>query len=559
MKTLDRIKRRSCGCCLLIVLAFLALIAGLFWLAVRAARAATEGPPAREIVLAIDHSPSMWDCDGVGTDPQMLRVDAARLFVQYLGADGRAPHRLAVLHFGGEVEQVAGLTDLADPQGRARLLEAVSQARPIRWTDQRLALEAARKLLAETGTAGSRRLIVLLTDGEPAPIPRPGADVSEAGYLKKLTETAAALAQEGTTLAVVLLSDVSTSCGRAVAANWVERWAQLAEQTPGGSLYTANQADELLPIYHAIVRELAGAEGAAAAANAILRPGEPLVVPVPVDGAVAGLVITVWKAEAATTAELRDPAGRPATADHAGVTVTGGSGSREQVWRVNRPQVGLWQVVLNGRGRVSVWHDRIIATPTSTNTATNTATNTPTNTPTNTATNTPTATATNTTTPTPTNTTMPMATDTPMPPAAAGSAEQGEAAGPPRWPWALAGGAMAAGAIALIGARRRGPYLAGQLTPLDAPAEAGLLLPLDLGRPRRRRVTLGRGGQGEWRLPGWSGSIRLDADRGGNAVLVPVAGEVTVDGRPVGRPLPLADGAVIGCGAYRIRYENLLK
>jgi len=94
---------------------------------------------------------------------------------------------------------------------------------------------------------------------------------------------------------------------------------------------------------------------------------------------------------------------------------------------------------------------------------------------------------------------------------------------------------------------------------MDAPAEAGLLLPLDLGRPRRRRVTLGRGGKGEWRLPGWSGAVRLDADRGGNAVLVPVAGEVTVDGRPVGRPQSLADGAVIGCGAYRIRYENLLK
>ncbi|MCX7668520.1 MAG: hypothetical protein N2439_00415 [Anaerolineae bacterium] len=76
-------------------------------------------PPPREIVLVIDHSPSMWDCDGVGTDPQLLRVDAARLFIQYLGADSVAMHRLAVLHFGGEVVPVAPLTDLSTSCGRA--------------------------------------------------------------------------------------------------------------------------------------------------------------------------------------------------------------------------------------------------------------------------------------------------------------------------------------------------------------------------------------------------------------------------------------------------------
>ncbi|MGC8781613.1 MAG: hypothetical protein ACP5UQ_12200, partial [Anaerolineae bacterium] len=124
--------------------------------------------------------------------------------------------------------------------------------------------------------------------------------------------------------------------------------------------------------------------------------------------------------------------------------------------------------------------------------------------------------------------------------------------------WALAGG-MALGATTAIGLRRRGPYLTGQMAPLEAPEGSALLLPLDLGRLRRRTVTLGRGGRGEWRLPGWAGSLRLAADRQGRVLLIPVAGEATVDGRPVNRPQLLADGAVIGCGAYRFRYENLLQ
>jgi hypothetical protein len=328
-----------------------------------------------------------------------------------------------------------------------------------------------------------------------------------------------------------------------------------------------------LPVYHAIVRELTGATGTTAAANATLHGGQPFIVPVTIEGAVAGLVITIWKAEAGTTVEVRDPTGQPVTAGADAVTVTGGGGNREQVWRVSQPQAGLWQVVLSGRGRVSVWHDRILPTPTATATRTPlpTATQTPTATssPTRTATATATRTATATATQTPTATATPSVTATStasvtpqptpteiapvvMPPVATNTR-------PPRWPWALTGGALTgAGVLAAVGIRRRGPFLTGQLAPLAAPADPGLTLPRDLGRERRRQVTLGRGARGEWRLPGWLGTIRLHADRLGSVWLTPLAGEVTVDGQPVGRPQLLADGAVIGCGAYRIRYENLL-
>ncbi len=476
---------------------------------------------------------------------------------------------------------MAPFTDLADAAGRQSLLRAASRPTQVRWTDPWLALDAARKLLAETGTPGSRRLIVLLTDGEPAPNPMTAANMDDARYLQKLDGIVKALAQEDTTLAVVLLSDQSTSCGRAVAANWAGQWARLTQLTPGGALYTASQAEELLPVYHAIVRDLSGlAAGGLPATTATLAQGQPLIVPVPVDEALAGLVITIWKAEAATVVQVRDPAGRPVTAGQGGLSVTGGeAGSREEVWRVAQPRPGIWQVALTGQGRISIWQDRIpLPTPTATVSATasasptGTPTRTPmpthTQTPTETATATPTrratvtltstASATTTSTPQP----SPTATDQPMPevPVLTGTAsETGGGGGRPTWPFLLSSGtALGLGAAGLVARQRRGPHLTGQLEPLASPTGVALTLPRDLGRERRRQVYLGRRGQQEWRLPGWQGTVRLTASRHGGITISPVAGEAQVDGQPLRHTQPLADGMVIGCGEYRIRYENLL-
>jgi hypothetical protein len=113
-------------------------------------------------------------------------------------------------------------------------------------------------------------------------------------------------------------------------------------------------------------------------------------------------------------------------------------------------------------------------------------------------------------------------------------------------------------AVGLAASRRNGPCLSGQLIPLAAPAAAPLLAPRDLGSERRRRVIVGRGGQGVWALPGWAGAVRLTAVSRRTVSISPLAGEATVDGLPLRQPTDLADGAVIGCGEYRIRYENLL-
>ena len=525
----------------------------------------------------------MWDCDGIGTDPELLRVDATRLFINTLGADSGARYRLGLLHFGGEVAPVAPLTDLADAAARQALLAAASQPQPMRWTDHLQALQAAEQMLAETGQPGSQRLIVLLTDGEPAPSPATySGNYSEAGYAQALQAAAAELARADTALAVVLLSDTRTSCGRRAATSWADRWRQVAETTPGGALYVASQADDLLPIYHAIVRQMLGvAEGAAPATTALLAPATPLVVDAPVAEPLASLILTIWKHDPATTVEVRDPNGQAVTRggaalDQTDVTVTGfGTAGREEVWRIAQPRQGIWQVILAGQGRISVWQDRL-PLPTPTPSATSTLSPTPTASPTPVppATRTPTASPSaqpsrrfaapmdlgETRQPPATATVTPSVTPEATVLVADATTPDGEAGGGrSAWPlWAGGGATLGLAALGLIVVRRPGPCLTGQLTPMATPAGSALVLPRDLGLERRRQVTLGRRGEHAWRLDGWDGAVRLTAESSRGVAISPVAGAATLNGQPLRQATPLEDGALIGCGEYQIRYENLL-
>ena len=117
-------------------------------------------------------------------------------------------------------------------------------------------------------------------------------------------------------------------------------------------------------------------------------------------------------------------------------------------------------------------------------------------------------------------------------------------------------------AVALVSgaaiARRRSPVLSGQLFVLSGPAEQMLPLPLDLGAVRTRRVYLGDGQPGEWRLGGWNGRLVLQADAQGQTRLTVKSGEVRVNDVLVVGATALHDGDVVTCGEFRIRYENLL-
>ena len=123
------------------------------------------------------------------------------------------------------------------------------------------------------------------------------------------------------------------------------------------------------------------------------------------------------------------------------------------------------------------------------------------------------------------------------------------------------------GGGALVWRRRNGHFLTGQLIVISGPDPSLLPLPYDLGRQRRRHFYLGRQGRGEWRLSGWLGSASLRINAQGAVTLMPgpqsqgpadVANKLTLNEATLHQAIALQDGDIIGCGPYRIRYENLL-
>jgi hypothetical protein len=322
--------------------------------------------------------------------------------------------------------------------------------------------------------------------------------------------------------------------------------------TPDGDLYTADTAADLLPLYHAIVREWTGvAAGSAVSHSTVLSPDEPWSVALPVDADLAGMIVTIWKHDPSTLADVLDPLGQAIARDAPSVTITGQAGqSREEVWRIERPQRGLWQVVLTGEGRVSVWYD---VSPLPTPRPTHTPTAAPSATPAPTATRA----ASPTVSPTPEDTATPEAilsvSDT--------NADRAEPTGRGRGPWlaVLGGGALLmTGGVIRSASRRQRRHVSGRLAVLSGPAGVVLAPPRDLDNERAGSVILGAGGSGEWQLAGWPGSVRLEPGPDGRVVVVPISGETLVNDQPVARTTPIADGDVIVCGPYRIRYENLL-
>ena len=619
MNPFKLIERLTCGCLIIFILVGILIIGALgFLLAERVhaqdavqpsgqfgARLSAPNQPAPvyDIVLVSDQSLSMWDCDGIGSDPDMLRVDAVHLFVNYLGADSNNERfRLGLVHFGGQPQLMAPLIELSSDAARQQLLDVAADPEPISWTNQLAALQTARELLTTTAIAGSRRVVVLLTDGEPAwPADKP---VDRAQYTAALRAVAAQFAADQTDLFVVQLTNPNTTCNQRLITEWMSVWQELAAMTPNGAVHTAQKASDLLPIYHNIVRDLIVrntglmADSEALAQDVTVPVGETLVIDVPVDSELSSMTLVVLKQSARTTAAVVGPTGAAAELSATGVLATG-KGTRQEVWRIEQPTLGMWQVRLTGEGEVTVWRDRMrpeptptplplptvtplptstptstptatpvpTSTPTATPTATSTATATPTSTPTatptatNTATSTPTSTSTATSTPPPTAT----ATATPVPP----PAPQPEA-GFPWWLVVFAGGTLATGAGGIVVFRNsRQPFLQGELLPLAANDVAGALLPEDLSFRRTRRLYLGRKGKKQWRLHGWDGSAALEVNANGETCIVPEArvgsqdqllsGRVSVNKKMVYQPTVLHDGDVIGCGDYQFRYVNLLQ
>ena len=129
-----------------------------------------------DVVLVLDSSASMRL-----TDPQRLRDEGAKLFLQFL----RSGDRLGVVEFSEAAKSIRALSDY-DP---AQLDETVKNITSIgndgQYTNIIVGLVEAQKILAESGRSDAAHIVILLSDGKLDP--NPGV-ISASAALAQLSE-----------------------------------------------------------------------------------------------------------------------------------------------------------------------------------------------------------------------------------------------------------------------------------------------------------------------------------------------------------------------------------
>ncbi len=377
--------RRGCGIILLLILLFSCLSCIL--LGVLVGRAGATGPDTGlDVLLVVDNSNSMFDKGGMGSDPDLRRIEAAHMFINYLGVDsGPVSHRLGVVFFGGQAQLVVPLTPLADQARRAGMETLIADPQRMDWTDPASALTLARDtLLAGTGD-GHQPVVILLTDGKPEWDSDPN-EVEQQSVIEELRHIGRRYASDEIRLFVILLTNEATDADPEIGTTYGPLWRELVGAT-GGCFYPVRRADDLITVYHDILVTLSGVQTAGPVVEAEIE-GETQVEVVTIEPNLARVtfVVRVSGPGASTGLSAGASTGLPSAmlgAGSTGVTVTvhrpdgralkaGDADVRHAaqattaIWAVTRPQPGDWAVVMTGQGSVTVWKDYLPApvTPT---------------------------------------------------------------------------------------------------------------------------------------------------------------------------------------------------
>lgn len=553
-------RRLSIGC-LLILLLFLGCLCGLLSLLFnpRQAAAAHERQASQPLAvwLLIDNSNSMFEKDGVGSDPDRLRLDAARLFLSYLGVDEQdLTHQAGVIFFGTGAETAVPLTPLTDDQKRADLFAQIADPPRMGWTDHLTALQLAKQEI-EASEEQSRPVIILLTDGKPE-WPDTFSIDQQVAYRAALREQSDWLAAQGIPLFIILLANTSAELDTDIDTIWQPLWQAMSLAAPPGHFYGARTARDLPYIYHEIVVALTGEETAGVVLEtAVLDAGSDATVHIPANLAQVTLVIS--KSNPDQQVSIQTETGEALTAVSPKIRRAGSSDNRaEEVWVFEEPPAGIWQVHITGPGEITIWQDYkqqppatvIVTTVAATIPATSLPTTNPTPSPS------PVATA--------TEETAVVAFITPSAPI---QLTEPTTASPPRatWTWWFLGSLLVA-VVAALGSlwwhSTRQPRVSGSLQ-ITGDGQVPRLIDLDsLGKTA---VSLGKL-PADIPLPGATATAtlvpgaRLEDSRlmfirseGGYA-----EGGITLDGRPAPPSTPLTDAMLIDLGGgVQVRYENL--
>jgi hypothetical protein len=159
---------------------------------------------------------------------------------------------------------------------------------------------------------------------------------------------------------------------------YVPLWQELAADTPDGRFYQADRGTELFDLYHEIVVTLTGRQTAGVVVQAEVKQAETIAT-IQVEPALQQVTFVVRKSAETLQVEIISPEGQTLTPVQPGVQYTGQPGqSLEEIWAIQAPTPGVWQVQLNGQGSVTVWKDFAPAPATSTPSPTSTRSPTPT-------------------------------------------------------------------------------------------------------------------------------------------------------------------------------------
>ena len=551
-------RRYLVGCLLIMLLLLLALAAFSGWFLARASAASPPTEPLA-IYLLIDNSDSMFPITDDGADPEALRLAAARLFVSYLGLAGADREIwLSPIYFGSEPVVLAPLLSLQEPAVRETLLDRLSEADALGWTDQAAALRLALTEAEQDGI--EQTIFIMLSDGRPEATPE--TPLSVEAYETELAALAETLAEAGIPLHFILLN----TTGEPDAA-WSSRWQSLSGAAPGGQFHPVMEAEALFPVLLAIVRQLVGNE------NVTILPQLPAS-PVgarqdfSVPAGLAQLTLVIRKSDPTLQVEILRPDGGSLAQMDRGVLLRSQVDGSQEIWTILTPPAGSWTLLLTGTGSATVWVDQR-GVPESGQA------------PVTTAQLAVTVFAPPAPAVTPTRTLIAPAGSTPLP----GSASllvrladpgkplrQGRATlvnrfqGPPAAWWLLpAGVGLALTGVALGRQyRRQQMHLSGSLRLLNGPPGNECPPLIHLEPFSRRTVRLGAS-PAEIHLPGAGGCLELTLTQAGTPwpqIEVHGGPDLSLDSQPLAGRRPLHDAALLTLGqppgpVYCFRYENL--
>lgn len=563
--------RRSCRRlglgCLLMLLLFFSFLCGLFTLLFTPRHTAalndTQPKTPLAVWLLIDNSNSMFEKDGIGSDPDLLRLDAARLFLSYLGVDERdLIHQAGVIFFGTGAETAVSLTPLTHDQNRADLFAQIADPPRMGWTDHLAALQLVQAEL-EANNGQARPAIILLTDGKPE---RPNSMTAdeEAAYIEALHAQSDWLAGQGIPVFIILLSNQTTDADSDISETWRPLWREISAATPPGRFYVARTARDLPHIYHDIVVALTHEQTEGVVLETEI-PEEGVETTLTIPDNLTQLTLVISKSDPAQQVVIETEDGQDITATsttlstgvspqirHAGSSAT----SAEEVWVFEQPPAGKWQVRVHGAGNITIWQDYKSLPDLPTDQPTIRPTIKPTHT------HSPQPTVTETVSPT---------VETPVLSAAEGAvitlvtpppSRQTQTPKPKPFNWPLGlliGLILIAGITAFVLLRQhlRRPCVSGTLRVLS---HGQLVRTIDLDSLDKTAVSLGKP-PADIPLTGAEAAItivpgaRLEDTR---HMFVRSEDDIRLNGQPIPTSAPLTDSAHIDLGdGIQLRYENL--